>query len=91
LNSDLRVVGQPDTKRIAETWAGLKQKFPDRFSSNPAQIARWHANQYRSAQAQTNEAAMAFHLARLQQLNPTGDWRDEIAFPQISSLAKSSR
>jgi WD40 repeat protein len=91
LNSDLRVIGQPDTKRIAETWAHLKQKFPNRFSSNPAQIARWHVKQYRFAQAQSDEAAMGFHLARLQRLNPTGDWRDEIAVSQNPSLAKSSR
>jgi WD40 repeat protein len=91
LNSDLRVSGQPDTRRTAETWARLKQKFPERFSSSPAQVARWHAKQYRSAQAQRDESAMAFHLARLHAIDPAREWRDEIATPQSSSLAKSSR
>jgi len=90
LNSDLRAFGRPDTKRIAEMWAHLKEKFPDRFSSNPAQIAHWHAKQYDSARAQANEAAMAFHQTRLHEPNLLDNSRTEIAIPGDSSLARTS-
>jgi WD40 repeat protein len=90
LNSDLRVAGQPDTKRIAEMWQALKQKFPDRFSSSPAQVARWHSKQHQLAQSQSNEAAMAFHWARLQALDSAGGSRPGGVVPRDSALAKTT-
>jgi WD40 repeat protein len=88
LNSDLRVAGQPDTKRIAEMWQNLKQKFPDRFSTSPAQIARWHSKQRQLAQSQSNETAMAFHLARLQAVEPADARHFDRVISDGSSLAK---
>jgi WD40 repeat protein len=91
LNSDLRVVGQPNTKHIAETWSRLKQKFPERFSNDKNDVVHWHEKQYRAAESQDLPVAMAFHLDCLRALDPNNSMLTGQSGKDSSALAKTTR
>jgi WD40 repeat protein len=90
LNADLRVVGQPDTKRISDIWSQLKGKYPNHFSSDKSQASQWHAKQYRLAEAAGDQYAMAFHMNCLRTLGAV-DITNQSPGSTGPSIARNSR
>jgi WD40 repeat protein/serine/threonine protein kinase len=62
----------PEIRRLKlqETWLAMKTKYPEEFSTNEKDFARWHEQETLKAEKEENWPAAAFHLNYLRQHDP---------------------